>query len=757
MFRSRLDSTAVEAVEQLLDAAHADGRSMLFEHEVYAVLERLGMSVPEHVLVQGPDDVGADTLARFSSDHVVLKAVAPDMIHKEKAGGVRVVVKDLEYVRYSVERMVSDMAAAGIKARGVLLMQCVDYSQELGNEILLGFRESVAFGPVISFSKGGSDAEHFARCFSAPNLILAPIDRPWAEALLYSTNIQQKYETRGWFERTSRIVDAGLRFSKLSTAFSNFFPGSRWVLREFEVNPLVFDRHERFWAIDGYAEFAPRDPGVLEEAGRKRASLRPFFEPRGVAVVGVSATNPASPGSVIVDNLVRMGRTDVFAVNPRGGQLELDSATLPMHTSVTELPEPVELAVVAVPAGRVVPVMEECARAGVRCVVLIPGGFGETGRTDAETDIRRIARDAGMRVMGPNCLGLVYGAGHGQPGMNTFFIPEEKFSIPERDKRNVAILSQSGALGIIELHQLRNAISPKAIVSYGNQLDTDPADLVGYFSDDDDVAVIACYIEGFKPGAGARFFEAASHCPKPVIVYKAGRTEAGMRAAQSHTASIAGEYAVAKAAMKQAGVVVAESMMDHVELTKTFAMLDGVRVNDNRVAVIANAGYEKTYGADNLGSLRVAELDAETLARLGERIPAFVEPDPLLDLTPMADDDMYLDCMEIMLSSPSVDCLLVSIVPHSMDLKTTDREMESEPENIAVRMARLAAQYGKPVAVSVCVTGGADADYNRLGQTLEQDGVPTFLNASRAMRCLDQFVRYAMSRSTGRYAEWLKQ
>ncbi len=756
MFRSQLDVDVVERVEDLLDTAHADGRSMLFEHEVYRILDLLGVAVPEHVLVEKPEDVGADILARFSSDRLVLKAVSPNMIHKEKAGGVRMVVKDLGYVRYTVERMLADMAEAGLDVRGVLLMQCVDYSQELGNEILLGFRESDAFGPVISFSKGGSDAEHFACSFSAPNLILAPIDRRWAEALLNSTHIQKKYESRGKVERTSRIVDTGLRFSRLATAFSNFFPGSRWVLREFEVNPLVFDHHEGFWAIDGYAEFEPRTASVLEEAKRERPSLRPFFEPRGVAVVGVSTSNPASPGSVIVANLVRMGRTDVYAVNPKGGRLELKSGSIPMHVSMAELPEPVELAVVAVPAGRAVSVVRECAQAGVRCVILIPGGFGETGHTEAEDEILGIAHETGMRIMGPNCLGLVYGSAHAQPGMNTFFIPESKFSIPKRDRHNVAILSQSGALGIIELHQLRNAISPKAIVSYGNQIDTDPADLVDYFSSDDDIAVIACYIEGFKSGAGARFFEVASRCPKPVIVYKAGRTEAGMRAAQSHTASIAGEYAVAKAAMKQAGLVVAESMMDHVELTKTFAMLEGMRVNSNRVAVIANAGYEKTYGADNLGSLRVAELDKETLDRLAQRIPPFVEADPLLDLTPMADDDMYLDCMEIMLASPSVDCLLVSIVPHSMDLKTTDQEMENEPENIAVRMGRLAAKYGKPVAVSVCVTGGADADYNRLGQTLEQGGIPTFLNASRAMRCLDQFVRYGMSRATGHYAEWLK-
>jgi len=128
-------------------------------------------------------------------------------------------------------------------------------------------------------------------------------------------------------------------------------------------------------------------------------------------------------------------------------------------------------------------------------------------------------------------------------------------------------------MGIMELFNLRNAISPKVVVSYGNQLDIDPADLVQYFEDDPVVDVIGLYIEGFKEGAGRRFFDVTSRCRKPVIVYKAGRTEEGRQAAQSHTASIAGEYEVAKAAMKQAGLIVAGSMIAHGDFVKTFALL----------------------------------------------------------------------------------------------------------------------------------------------------------------------------------------
>ncbi len=752
----RLSEDLVQAVEAILEKAHVAGRNMLFEHEVYGVLQLLGLNVPSHHLVTEGAEVDAGKLARFSSGKVVLKVVAADVAHKQKIGGVRLAVKDADFIRYSVDSMIADMKAAGHEVEGVLLVECVDYSQDLGNEILLGFRESDAFGPVISFSKGGSDAEHFAQSFSPPNLILAPIDRKWAEALLYSTQIQKKYAAQGNTGHTARIVDAGQRFSSLSTAFSNFFEGTRFVIREFEVNPFVFDRHGRFVALDGYAVFGKRDESVLRLWNAERSSLTPFFEPEGVAVIGVSTSNLSSPGSTITENLIRLGRNDVHAVNPKGGKLSFAGGAVPVHKSLEEIGSPVELAIVAVPAGHARSVVEQCAAAGVKAVVLIPGGFGETGRDDMEAEILATARKAGMRLMGPNCLGIIFGGNDGKPGINTFFVPEEKFRIPERESRNVAILSQSGALGMIELHQMRNALSPKVIVSYGNQLDVDPADLIDHFSKDADVDVIGCYIEGFKPAAGARFFHVAGRCPKPVIVYKAGRTEAGRRATESHTASIAGEYAVAKAAMKQAGLVVAETMMDHVELIKTFALLNDFEVRGNRLAVIANAGYEKTYAADNLGSLQVAEFDRQTTDNLRAVIPAFVDVDPLLDLTPMADDAMYEKCIETVLASDSVDALVVSIVPQAMDLKTTDSEMESDPDNIAARIVRLAGKYRKPIAVSVCVTGGADVDYNRFGQTLDQGGVPTFLNASRATQCLNEFIRYRMIRKTGDYAEWLK-
>jgi 3-hydroxypropionyl-CoA synthetase (ADP-forming) len=743
--------------ECLAGVAHA-GHRVLLESEVYRILGRLGMAIPTHETVTAAEDVTPEVLAAFTSRKIVIKAASRELAHKQKHQGVDIVHRDLEFVRYRVGEMMTRMAAAGIDAEGVLLADCIDYEKELGNEILLGFRESDAFGPVISFSKGGSDAEHFAECFSPPNLILPPIDRHWAQALLDSTHIQKKYVSEGHADYTRKIVDAGMLFSLLATAFSNFFTGDTdYVFSEFEVNPFIFDPFGRFIALDGYARFEPRSPTAAEVTVAEPDSLSPFFSPDGVAVVGVSADQPDKPGNIIAANLLRMGRSDVYCINPKGGSAVVDGVQQAIHPSISALPRRVDLAVVAVPAAHALDVVRDCAVAGTRGVILISGGFSETDSgSDIERRIRDIARDHGMRIMGPNCLGILY-PGHGtQPGINTFFIPEAKFHFNLDRQRNVAILSQSGALGITEIYNLRNAISPNVIVSYGNQLDIDAADLIEAIGKNPSVDVIGCYIEGFREAGGRKFFNTVSACHKPVVVYKAGRTESGRKATESHTASIAGEYEVAKAAMKQAGLIVADTMIDHGDFIKTFALLNDFPVRGNRVAIIANAGYEKTYAADNLNHLTLAAFDAGTQAELKTILPPYVSVDPMLDLTPMAGDAMFEQCIDVVLKCPDVDALFVSIVPHASLIHTTDEEIARNRENVAARIVNLVHRHRKPTVVSICVASGADAVYNRFGQILDAGGVPTFLTANRAMICLNAFVRYHLTRETRNFSEWLK-
>ena len=747
-----------QKIETILGNAHGEGREQLFEHEVYSILSHLGITTPTHSFVRHEEEITGETLSGFGSSRIVLKVVSRHITHKQKAGGVKAVHKDLDFVRYSFEKMKVAFGNQKIKIEGILLVEYIEYSKDLGNENLLGFRESEAFGPIISFSKGGSDAEHFATYFSAPNLILAPINRQWAEALQSSTKIQKKYLDEGKQDYISKIIDTEVKLSDLAIQFSSFFDmGSSFSMTEFEINPFVFDHDGNYIAIDGFATFRKKEKKSVDTEVKPTETLRPFFEPNGIAVIGISLTDMTNAGNIILENLNTMKRKDVYGIGLREGLLKIGGRDVHIHASIREVEQPIDLAVIAVPAGATVPVVEECAAKNVRAIILIPGGFSEVHKNvEAEDRILSICSQHGIRLMGPNCLGVVY-AGEGKgSGINTFFIPEEKFSINLEREKNVAILSQSGALGITEIYNLRNAISPKVIVSYGNQLDIDPSDLIQYFERDPMVDVIGLYIEGFKPGAGRKFFNTTAMCTKPIIVYKAGRTDEGKLATQSHTASIAGEYEVAKAAMKQAGLIVADSMIDHGDFIKTFALLHDFEVRGNRVAVIANAGYEKTYAADNLGELSLAELDAKTLGKLERIIFPYVKAGPLLDLTGMATDEMFEQCIDVLLGSDRVDALCISIVPQAMDIHTTDEEIDSYKENIAVRIVKMVWKHKKPAVVSVNVVSGADASYNRFGQVLDAGGVPTFFTAERAMTCLNEFIRYRHIREKNLLSEWLK-
>jgi acyl-CoA synthetase (NDP forming) len=278
------------------------------------------------------------------------------------------------------------------------------------------------------------------------------------------------------------------------------------------------------------------------------------------------------------------------------------------------------------------------------------------------------------------------------------------------------------------------------VVSYGNQLDADPGDLAAYFQDDPDIDVLAFYIEGFKPCGGRKFYDAVKGSKKPVIVYKAGRTDAGSRAAASHTASMTGDYKVALAAMDQSGAIVADHILDHKDLIKMFALMGDKELKGRRVAGVVNAGFESTYAADSIGGLELAEFTEETVAKLRESLPPFVSVNPFLDLTPMADDALYEHCIELLLEDPGVDSLFISLVPHTVMLSTKREEMEKEKDNIGFRIIRQAKKSQKPIVVSV----NAGTMYNPFVEALEEGDIPTYTTAERAMTALNRLVEYRL-------------
>lgn len=745
-----LNKAIAEKIEAIFEKAWNAGRKNLHEHEVYGILDLLEMETPYYRAVSESSEITVDLVNRFPGDRVVMKIISPDIYHKAKVGGVKIAHRNVDFVRYMYEKMVAEVGenVEGAKIEGVLIAEYVDYSKDLGNETLISCKESFSFGPVVSFSKGGSDAEHFAKHFSSPNLQLAPFRLEEAGGLINSTSIYTKYIQEDHTDYPERISETLYKFGKLASTFSSFNPLKRpYILTEFEVNPFVFDYAGRYIALDGLGIIEKNDTEYTVESDPNITNLDAFLKPDGVAVIGVSASDPGKMGNRIARLLVENGRDDLYFVNIRGGEVEFEDKRYPLYKSLTEIGKPVELVVVTVPADFSVPVIKEARETGVKGVILIPGGFSELGDEKGSTLEKQVieAREGSdLRIVGPNCVGVFYSGDDESLPLNTIFIPRERLEFIPKQTRNVALITQSGAMGISEVDKLKHAIYPRFLISYGNQIDVDPGDLIAYFDKDPSVDVIALYIEGFKPFGGREFFNVARNLSKPIIAYKAGRTDAGSRAAASHTASMTGDYETARSAFVQAGVVVTDTILDHKDLVMTFALLYDKNIikAGKRVAGVVNAGFEGTYAADTMGDLELAAFSEATSKKLRKMLPPIVSVNPILDLTPMADDELFADCIEAAIEDENVDCVFVSIVPHTAQLRTGLENLDDFRANIADRIVEMRGRFDKPIVVSV----NAGTMYNHLGEILANGGVPAYTTAERAMFCLNRFIEYNRKR-----------
>ncbi|MBP7401905.1 MAG: acetate--CoA ligase family protein [Clostridia bacterium] len=738
-------------IGRILQTAWDDGRRTLHEYEVYRVLSAIGVDAPRFVFVRNPDEVDASLLSRIPGSAVMVKAVSRDLSHNQRYGGVkRVSTLDPLYIRYVMTSMREEVLShfppsSQPRIDGFLIVEFVRYTQALGNEILIGLHDDPAFGAVVTLSKGGEDAEFFSRYYDPPNLVLAPVPPETADAVVAGLKIRHRYEEAGHRDYLDKMARALTAASDLGHAFSAMSDRSpRFRIDTLDVNPLVFSKDGRFVAIDGYAEFSPAEKAEHDSGRADTTNLDRFFRPDGIAVLGVSSVpDKYSMAKIIVTLFTDLGRDDLFCVNPKGGSAEIAGRTYPLYRDLSELPRPCDLLVYAAPSKNTLRFLETVPEN--RAVILISGFPPDTDYPGFLAAAR--SRRPGIRIIGPNCMGVFQAPDGGHAGVNTLFIDESRLQFPWSERSNTALFTQSGAMGISIIERAQHSRIIRTIVSIGNKADVNIPDLMAYFEEDRNIDVMALYIEGIQPGEGREFYRLASASRKPVIVYKAGRTEAGAKAAASHTASMSGNYDVFRAACLQAGCVLTEQLEDFYNYTKAFAMLHGKAVAGRRVAGIVNAGLDATMGADTLDYLEQAVLSDDTAARLRalNRHGLVDIRTSFLDVTPMTDDTLYARFIEAVAADPDVDCLFVAVVPHIENLKTTE-ENYRDPDAFAVLLADIVRGTDKPIVVSV----NAGDHYRHLVAYLEERGIPVFDSIPAAIRSLDRFVRYRIERRTGR-------
>ena len=453
-------------------------------------------------------------------------------------------------------------------------------------------------------------------------------------------------------------------------------------------------------------------------------SLDAVFNAKSIAVVGGSE-KPGTLGRALMENLLFGGyKGRVYAVNIRGDTV----FGHPVFRRVTDIPDEVELAVIVVPA-RVVPnVLRDCAAKGVKAAIIISAGFSETGKEGRrlEQEVVSIARKAGIRIIGPNCLG-VYNA-HNR--LDTIFNPSDRQGKPKPG--SIAFISQSGALGaaILDWFSLVG-LGMSKFVSYGNAADVDEADLVEYLAEDPQTRVICMYIEGVRNGP--RFVEAARRAArkKPIIALKAGRTPRGAAAVTSHTGSLAGEDRIYDAAFQRSGIIRARTLEDLFAKAKALSLQPPAP--GDRIAIVTNgggAGVIATDAVEALG-LKMADLSPETQRILQQKLPPHASWRNPVDVIGDAPVERYDAAIRAVMQDPQVDAVLVIFLFQSPALDA--------PRAVEMLDA-MNREFTKPLIA--CTPGGEHAAKH--ARLMEERGIPVYSTPEEAVLAIEGLVRYGI-------------
>jgi len=449
-------------------------------------------------------------------------------------------------------------------------------------------------------------------------------------------------------------------------------------------------------------------------------ALDPILRPRSIAVIGASR-QPNTIGWQILDNLLRYGfQGPVYPVNPNAAAIH----SIPAYPSVTAIGAPVDLAVITVPKDVVTEVARECVTAGVRGLVVISAGFKEVGGAGIERErvLSEIVRAAGIRMVGPNCVGVI----NTEPGvqMNATFAPIMPPPGP------VAFMSQSGAMGVSVLDYAHSlGIGFSSFVSAGNKADVSGNDCIEYWEHDPQTSMILMYLENF--GHPGRFVELARRVTraKPICVVKSGRTGAGARAAASHTGALAGTELVTDAIITQAGAIRAQTVEELFDLAMAFS--NQPLPQGNRVAIVTNAGGPGIMIADacEAAGMEVTHLAPATEAELRARLPEEASVRNPVDMIASARAESYEFALDCVLRDPNVDAAFAAFVP----------PLGIQTRHVAEAIVRVNARHpDKPLIAVLMGREGLPAGLAELHEAK----VPAYIFPESAARALGAMWRY---------------
>jgi acyl-CoA synthetase (NDP forming) len=751
----KLDSNEM-AIERILIDALDRGRRRLLEHEIYEILRLAGFRVPRARFVADRAEIDCLDLGEFPGHTVVCKLLSHDMPHRSEHGGIRFVKRSKKELLSSFDEFVAIAESTGVVLAGMMIAEKIDGKDCIPHQLLLSLRQDPSFGPVVFCGLGGVGTEIYKRSFTRERGLMIGaaadlsdregMERPLDGTFFYPVMTGRTRISRVPIAQSENILRAIGAFAALGECFSQLNRASAATIEELEVNPLQVTSDGALVPLDAMMHISA---SKAESSPPPKSAVVRLLEPKSALIVGASA-NKMNVGRIILRNLLKGGgvpKERIYLLHPEAREIDGCAA----FQSVSQLPEKVDMTVFTIPADEKAASLLEELIGGEKTasITLISAGFGETERGRVlDRRLRESIRAAreraggGVLVNGPNCMGIVSKPG----GYNTFFLPEYKLPFRGAFGQRSAIISQSGAYLVTLVSNLDRIINPKYMITYGNQIDVSVTDYLITLGEDPEIDLFCLYLEGFRPLDGERFLAASRAivaAGKNIILYKAGKTEAGATAIASHTASMAGDYEVMQRILLEAGIVIPETLDEMEDLIKVFVLLGGKRVAGPRVGIFSNAGFECSVAADALGPLELASFSQETVRRLREALPKdIIDVHNPVDATPLTNAINYGHCLEAILADENVDCLMAANVaptPFMENLAageghSEDIRHENSYPNVTARVFRSSM---KPMVA--CLNSGRL--YDDAVQMIEDAGVPCFRKIDRAMRALGVFMK----------------
>jgi acetyl coenzyme A synthetase (ADP forming)-like protein len=620
-------------VRQVLDRVKAERRTSLTPAESRILCDAYEIPLPQEGIATSSAE--AAKIAGDIGFPVVMKIVSPDILHKTDAGGVIVGVKSAVEASQAYDTIVGNATTykADAKIAGVQIQQMLTG----GQEVIVGALTDPSFGKVVAFGLGGVLVE----VLKDVTFRLAPASE--SEALSMIDGIAAAEILRGVRGAPPADRKAIAKIIVAVSALAADFP----EIQELDLNP-VFARPDGAIAADVriIVDFAPPKARYRPTQEEILRAMNRIMQPNAVAVIGASPED-GKIGNSVMKNLINGGyKGEIYPIHPKVPEVLRKRA----YRSVKDVPGKIDVAVFAIPAPLVAGAIKECGEKEIPGAVLIPSGFAETGNVELQEQIVAVAREYNVRLMGPNIYGFYY----------THKNLCATFCTPYDVKGKAALSSQSGGVGMAIIGFSRSAkMGVSAIVGLGNKSDIDEDDLLTFFEQDPNTQVVAMHVEDLKDGRS--FAEVAKRVSKkkPVIVLKAGRTAMGARAAQSHTAALAGNDRIYDDVLRQSGVVRAMSLNDMLEFARCLPILPTPK--GENILIITGAGGSGVLLSDACvdNGLKLMAMPPDLDAAFRKFIPPFGAAGNPVDITGGEPPTTYQNTIKLGLEDARIHALIL--------------------------------------------------------------------------------------------------